>query len=291
MPRHFAFPRCRILRHQAERVKRRQYFLRSELKILWQYAKPWERALMTLALNCGFGKRELATLQSGEVVRRKGRRFIARHRQKTGVYAEWVLWPEAEAALEYLGRFNGGGPVVVTTTRGTTLAKGTPKGNENQIIKNHWDRLMERVKEDHPEFHRLPFKHLRKTGSTLLRRLRLPDAAELTSMYLSHGDGTAAGDELLPVYASRPWGKLHSALLRLRRKLLPVLASVPDPWKYERGAISPATVAKVKELRVGGKTQKEIAETVGLHVVTVGKICRKMAPKNPAEGDKDSQVV
>ena len=34
-----------------------------ELIVLWRYALPWERLLMSLALNCGFGMAEIATLR------------------------------------------------------------------------------------------------------------------------------------------------------------------------------------------------------------------------------------
>jgi hypothetical protein len=78
----------------------------------------------------------------------------------------------------------------------------------------------------------------------------------------------------LPVYTSRPWKKLHRALLKLRKKLLPVFTSVEQPWEGRGTRISPATVAKVKELRAGGMKLTEIAAQVGLHHVTVGKLCR-----------------
>ena len=94
MPRGYTFPRCRIDKLPADRAKRRQHFKRAELALLWEYAHPWDRATILLALNCGFGKREIATLQRGEIVQKKGRTYIRRHRTKSDVYAEWELWPE-----------------------------------------------------------------------------------------------------------------------------------------------------------------------------------------------------
>lgn len=38
-----------------------------ELKTLWLYATPFQRLLMLLALNCGFGRAELASLESSDV--------------------------------------------------------------------------------------------------------------------------------------------------------------------------------------------------------------------------------
>jgi integrase len=276
MPGGFTFHRCRISKVAADRVRKRAWFKLEELKTIWAYAKPWERALILLALNCGFSKREIATLQPGEVVTNsKGRTFIKRHRTKTEVYGEWVLWPETIEALAYLKQFQGADKTyLVHNTAGTDLARGTRTGNENQIIKNHWDHLWARIHKDHTDIPKLPFKHLRKTGATYLRHMHIPNAAELASMYLAHGEHADSADSLLPVYASRPWKKLHKALLRLRKKLLPILTSVADPWTYKTVRTSPLLVEKVKALRAEGKKLKEIASLVGLHYVTVGKICR-----------------
>ena len=88
LPTSFTFPRCRIERLPQDMVKKRKYFKRSELIAIWQYAKPWDRALILLALNCGFSKREIATLQSAEIVDNKGHTYIKRVRTKTIVYGE-----------------------------------------------------------------------------------------------------------------------------------------------------------------------------------------------------------
>ena len=72
LPSGFVFPRCKIVKIAADRVKKRRHFTLDELKFIWKYAKPWERALILLALNCGFSKAEIATLQPSEVVQGKG---------------------------------------------------------------------------------------------------------------------------------------------------------------------------------------------------------------------------
>jgi integrase len=272
MPRGFTFPRCRIDKLPADRVKRRQHFQRTELALLWEYAHPWDRATILLALNCGFSKREIATLQKGEIVQKKDRTFIQRHRTKSDVYAEWELWPETCAALDYLGRRANDTPYAIVNERGNPLVRGTPKGNENQTIKNHWDRLLERVISDHPDFHRLPFKCLRKTGATYVRNLA---SAEVASMYLAHGERADDKDQLLSVYTSRPWRKVHQVLGKLRARLLSILTGVADPWKETNYRMSPRLRKEVLALRHEGKNYKEIAEMVNLHPVTVGKVCRE----------------
>jgi hypothetical protein len=51
--------------------------------------------------------------------------------------------------------------------------------------------------------------------------------------------------------------------LKLRKKLLPVFTSVENPWEGRGTRMSPATVAKVKELRAGGMKLTEIAAKGG----------------------------
>ena len=90
------------------------------------------------------------------------------------MYGEWVLWPETLEALNYLKQYQKPDSVfVVLNTAGSALNRGTLKGNENQVIKNHWDNLMKRIRADHPDFYKLPFKHLRKTGANLMRHLKI----------------------------------------------------------------------------------------------------------------------
>src|SRR5439155_13512927 len=61
----------RIGRSQEERAQITNLAVKTfrvdELRILWEYALPWERLLMALGLNCGFGMAEIATLRVDEV--------------------------------------------------------------------------------------------------------------------------------------------------------------------------------------------------------------------------------
>ena len=62
----------RITRTQDERAKLTtlavQTFTLNELITLWKYALPFERLLMSLGLDCGFGMAEIASLQTREVL-------------------------------------------------------------------------------------------------------------------------------------------------------------------------------------------------------------------------------
>jgi integrase len=270
MPDGFTFPRCKIADTATDYVAklRRKHFKVSELVTLWRYAMPYQRALMLLALNCGFSRREVATLQVAEIVDGAKHKFIKRHRTKTGVYAEWVLWPETVAALAYLAKFRkAGATYAVANEVGRPLTWET-----DTTIHNHWCRLLARVVKDIPGFHVLSFKYLRKTGATYVRKMKVENAAELASMYLSHGEQADSADTLLPVYTSRPWRKLHKVLFRLRKKLLPVLTSVEEPWDEKRPRTSPVVIARAKELRAEGKTFKDIGAEVGVHEGTVRRL-------------------
>jgi hypothetical protein len=163
---------------------------------------------------------------------------------------------------------------VVADKDGKPLTHRMGSMNKNDTIQRHWRRLLARVEADHPgAVPQLSFKFLRKTGATLIRHL----CAEVAPMYLSHGETADSRDTLLGVYAARPWKKLHQALLRLRKKLQSVFATVEKPWEGRGTRISLATVARIKELRAAGKTLVEIAAQVGLHHVTVGKLCRSQS--------------
>lgn len=276
LPRAFMFPRMRIKKLPAERVKKRRIFKRSELILLWRYALPWDRALMTLALNCGFSKAEISTLQTAEVMKVKGQTYIKRERVKTDAYGEWLLWEETVAALAFLkGQKKSDTPFAVVSKTGKPLDRLTRGGNENQTIKNHWDRVLKRVRADYPDFPKLPFKCLRKTGANLVRRIAKKRATELASMYLAHSERSDSPDKLLPNYIDRPWPLLHKVLVVLRRTLDKMFTSVADPWKPQRHTVSPLTLHRIRELRSAKKTLKEVAAEVGLHWVTVGKYCRK----------------
>jgi hypothetical protein len=238
---------------------------------------------MCLALNAGFAKRECATLQVCEIVEGAKHKYIKRYRQKTGVYGEWLLWDITLEALDYLAKYRKPGAIyAVANEAGEPLVRPVRSGTENPIIRNHWWRLRRRILKDQPEFYALPFKYLRKTGARYIRHMKgLENAAEIASMYLSHGEESDSPDTLLPVYAGRPWKRLHKTLLRLRRKLQPVFESVENPWEQRRTRVAPATLARIAELRGQGLTYVAVAKIVGMHEATIRTLYRVGEIKTP----------
>src|SRR5205823_6566444 len=85
--------------------ERVQTYTLDELQTLWEYASAWERFLMVMALNCGFGVDQISMLQTTEFHEADQRHpapWIGRVRYKTGVYGEWTLFPQTVQAVEWM---------------------------------------------------------------------------------------------------------------------------------------------------------------------------------------------
>ena len=109
----------RLPRDHAEKgLEQAPTFSLEELRLLMRYAQPFERLLLLLGLNCGFGRAEIATLLVGEVYLRQAHSkrhqeilgcatthedsFVKRVRRKSGVYGECILFPMTVAGLEWV---------------------------------------------------------------------------------------------------------------------------------------------------------------------------------------------
>ena len=253
----------------AEQVRR---FKVAELRILWQYARPLERLFMVLALNCGFGQREVITLRLSEI----GPDKIKRLRRKTVVYGEWKLWPETLAALEwYRGqRPQSEAPQLMLTKNGVPYAKPSDKGNSIRAIANAWYRLLDRVEKDHKGFPRLSFNKLRKTAGDFVRR-----AADGETMAVFHSRGNPVKeDPFSEVYSNRPFRRVFKALRRIHKLLTKkVFATVEDPFpaKPIQTVLSLGTIARIKTMKAQGFKNGKIAEELGVSKKTVWRYARK----------------
>ncbi len=272
-----------------------QTYKDEQLKTLWQYATPWERCLMTLGLNCGFGMGEIATLRRDEVFIRQPHPFssllnlssteadswIRRIRTKTDVYSEWKLWPVTVHALEWLleNRPQGELPYIVVTKKGTPFKV---EGQRNNQIMNAWSRLTRRVKKDQKTFESLSFNKLRKTSSN---RIRIVAGDELASLFLSHGQAVG-NDELLANYTNPRFAALHDAIDRLGEEMLSVFEGVDEPFpaKEKRGGanISLHTIQRISELTEAGYSPTVIGEMLNISAETVRRRTKKQsATKSP----------
>lgn len=258
----------RIAKLESERVKPvevKKYSV-DQLRILFQAATPLERILILLALNCSFGRREIATLTMAEI---QGR-YIKRHRKKTGVYGEWLLWNETFWGLHWYiqdKRPASQSPYVFVTANGNSYFQRTVSGNPNQRIANLWKKLLDRVCKDHKDFPRLSFNKLRKTSGNMIRQIA---SGETMRVFQSRGKAVK-NDDQAERYSDRAFKRVFRAQLRMKRKLRPMFAAVETPFHNVRKtpAISLGTIQRIKDLLSQGLSAKAIADQVGVSDDTV----------------------
>ena len=283
----------RISRTQDERAKLTaiavQTFTVNELATLWKYALPFERLLLSLGLNCGFGMAEIASLQTQEVLfdqphpygavigleeSDKPANWVRRLRGKSEVYGEWKLWTATVRGLRWIGQNRPHDQLVVTTKTGGTFANPTHRNNQ---IANTWNRLIERVRDDQPKFPRRSFGKLRKTAINLVRQAA---GEEVASVFASHGQ--PVHDELIRVYANPRWAALHAATDQIGQQLATVFDSVKAPFapgETKGGSnISLGTITEIQRLAAEGRKPGEIGKRVKVSRETA----RRWAKRRPA---------
>jgi integrase len=265
-------------------------FTPEELKVLWRYASPLVRLEILLALNCGFKYAEIASLRLNEIhldtaypgIVRHNRpegtgSWVCRKRRKTKVYGEWKLWPVTAAGVGWALAHrkkpaDGVTDFLLITRAGVPLDARTSGGNKSDKIYSSWRNLYRTVRKEHKDFRYLPFTSLEDTSADWIRSRFGWEAANL---FTCHGKPVKQ-DHQLEAYSNKPFPLLFAALDELGKYLRPVFECVPEPWKGQgHNRTPPDVVARVRELRRQGVKLTDIAARVGLHWVTVGKICRQ----------------
>jgi hypothetical protein len=281
----------------------------SELKTLWEYASPFQRLLMLLALNGGFGRAEVASLGMHEILLHQKHPheqevgcdstdedgWICRVRQKTGVYGEFKLWPETVKAIEWWLRQRAMIEVsdkvntLLVTKRGQRYDAPTTGNNPNYQIPNAWYALTKRIQEDkeeHGNFRKLSFNKLRKTAGNLIRK---EADGEIAGVFLCHGTPVKT-DDLLDLYTNRPFAKVFEAIDRLGVKLRSIWDSVPEPFpeKPPKGGpnISRGTIRRIQNMRRQGFKLRFIAAKVGVSVETARRWGKRSKDPKPADGEQ-----
>ena len=191
-----------------------------QLAEVYRHATDFERLLVLLGLNAAMAQAEIMTLRWDEVEQDA----IKRIRRKSEVYAEFTLWPETRAALDWWRRVRGakGDLVMVTAER---------NGYTRQRISNAWSTLRKRIERETgqaPDWW-LPFKHLRKTGAQLVRQA---SDGEVAGVFLSHGQPVAT-DDLADAYTNRPFDKVAAALEDVHKELSPVFSAAPKAFEVD----------------------------------------------------------
>ncbi|WP_372715442.1 hypothetical protein [Novipirellula sp.] len=235
--------------HARKSLEQVDTFSFDELKLLMRYGHPFDRLLLLMGLNCGFGRAEIASTLVGEVHLFSAHSprhqeildfkstaedsFIKRVRRKSGVYGEHILFPLTvqgiQWAMKHRRTFPGYGPhaVLVVNRAGTALDKSTKAGNTNQMIPNHFDRLIKRIRADDHDIRSLSFGKLRKTGSQLIKRF---SDGEIMGVFDCHGQPVKS-DALTDAYSNRPFGRVFTAIRNVQEYLQPVFAEAGnDPF-------------------------------------------------------------
>lgn len=144
------------------------------------------------------------------------------------------------------------------------------KNNTNQQVPARWNVLTERIRKDHPKFRRLSYGKLRKTAASLIRQFA---GGEVAGVFLAHRQPVES-DDLLEIYANRPFGKVFDALRRVGEYLQPMFDAAPPAPFFEAAVssslnISLGTVKEIKRLRAKGVGPTEIARRLGASRMTV----------------------
>jgi site-specific recombinase XerD len=236
-----------------------------ELATLYHYATDRERLLILLALNIGAARAECSSLRIDEVDLHAEPATIKRIRRKTRTYGEFTLWPETAAALRWVAAERArvvpsDSKLAIVTERGRPLSETR--------IANQWNRLVERVQRDLPDFRFLPFKYLRKTAAQLIRNV---SDGETAGTFLCHGTPVKT-DELSDVYSRRDFSKVFAALANVRKLLEPTFRRVDGSFSRPRNNgsanISRGTIDRIAELHLAGLRPEEIARRIGVSRAT-----------------------
>ena len=264
-----------------------------ELKLMMRYGQPLDRLMVLLALNCGFGRAEIASLLCREVRLFQGHEdfeceilnyrttnedsFIKRVRRKSGVYGEHWLYPITVEGLQWAieNRKKIDDPpysdnaVLLLNAKGNPYDQPTRSNNANQAIPNRFDRLLKRIKDDGNEIRKLSFGKLRKTATQLIKT---HSDGEIAGVFDCHGQPVRS-DALSDKYSNRPFGKVFEACKSVHKYLRPVLRQAgPQPFAKQAEAYTQRkTIDKIIRLHLDGVFAGQIASVVRLHGSTVAR--------------------
>ena len=244
-----------------------------QLAILNEYALPLERVFLLLGLNCAYGADQAGRLRISHLhlANEEGKAsYIRRIRHKKKVLAIHRLWSQTVQALQWaLERRKGQKheqDFLLLTENGLPYWRQTKGGNRSQLIPNLWQKLLDRVVKDRPDFPRLPFNSLRDTSCNMIREIA---GEETASVHVAHKHQSK--DENLGRYSNPVRRRHFKALRKLERKLASVFAAAgPIPFKHPgKNYIGLEKIKKIKELYTKGVPIMEITRQLDVSQGTV----------------------
>jgi len=239
----------------------------AQLKILFEYGTPLERLLILLGVNCAYGADQIGRLRIGEVFEKNGIFYIKRVRKKKRVKGIHRLFDATVDGIRWAtrGRESQKDAHVLVNGKGHSLWRKTKGGNRSRDIPNAWYRLLDRLRDDHPEFPKHGFNTLRDTSADMIRRIA---GEEVASIHLTHRHQSR--DRNLRRYTNIPWKRVFKAQRILERKLAEVFVLDDDPWsEREHQYISQDQVKRMRAMAKSGKPAAQIAAEVGVATTTV----------------------
>jgi hypothetical protein len=281
LPPDYLFPRIKIewLASEVSGEVKKRTFTVEQVGILWKHATPLERVFIALGINCGFGAGEIGTLAETEV----NGSVIKRLRHKTKVFGAWWLFPITRDAVawarkrkEVLGFTSD---YLLVADSGKPYCAVTVGNNNNQKIRNSWNRLLKRVRQENKDFPLLSFGKLRKTSASWIRRVR-GGGGEMGSIFLTHGKAT--DDPLLDVYANRQFRRLFNCEKRIWKRLKDVLTgefTEPKAHRPMSHRLEEALKKRIRKLKKQGYKLAAIAKMTDTPFTTVKRIVMSNAPE------------
>lgn len=153
----------------------------SDLEKLWKHSDNKMRAMIALAINCGFYWSEIAQLQGSHL--RSG--YIARRRPKTGVPSKHKLWTITENLIETTRTNHGADELLYLTREKKPLVHDN--GTRTDSLHRPWTAVCEEANV------KATPSQLRDTAATFIEGVGMKHGnPELVSQFLAHADSRTA---------------------------------------------------------------------------------------------------
>lgn len=243
-----------------------------ELKIINYYARPIERILFLLGINCAYGADQSGRLQVDECI--KNDEGTITHTQRIRFKKETVsahkIWKQTAQGLKWAidrAKSITVNPTTILITKNKTMMyHQTKAGNRSQAITNIWNALKKRIRKDHPGFPNLPFNSLRDTSTNLVRELA---GEEIARLQCAHAHQSS--DSNLKFYSNPLFHKLFETLDKLEEIMGPVFeAAGSAPWTEQKKSIlSKQTIVEVKNKLANGESNTRISKELGVSLSTI----------------------